>query len=264
MKFFRIKNWDRFQHYDKRNPPWIKVYNELLEDYEFNSMKESTQLNLIKIWLLASRSNNKIPYSEEWIKGRINGKSRVDLEELERFDFIEATESDEDCEQDASTLLDQRQRERQRERKRKRQKYIDQIYKKRFDEIWEQYPQKLGKKGAEVHFKASVKLHYDNDDYLSWSDEEWFNKMRDQVDNDSLASKDWELVQTALRNYIEYKESKPEMDYQHGKTWFNNWKDFIEKPTKNGVDSVYENLGGNNGSNGNGVKKGASKAASIF
>ena len=50
MKFFRIKNWERFQHYDKRNPPWIKVYNELLEDYEFNSMKESTQLNLLKIW----------------------------------------------------------------------------------------------------------------------------------------------------------------------------------------------------------------------
>jgi DNA-binding NarL/FixJ family response regulator len=32
---YSVKNFERFQHYKDRSPPWIKLYNELLDDYEF-------------------------------------------------------------------------------------------------------------------------------------------------------------------------------------------------------------------------------------
>src|SRR5690606_19747530 len=33
--YLTVKNFERFQHYKDRNPPWIKLYNDLLDDYEF-------------------------------------------------------------------------------------------------------------------------------------------------------------------------------------------------------------------------------------
>ena len=35
---FSVKNWDEFQHYKDRNPPWIKLHNHLLDDYEFEML----------------------------------------------------------------------------------------------------------------------------------------------------------------------------------------------------------------------------------
>jgi hypothetical protein len=35
MRFLQVKNWRSFQHYGKRNPPWIKLHRALLDDYAF-------------------------------------------------------------------------------------------------------------------------------------------------------------------------------------------------------------------------------------
>ena len=39
VRYFRIKNFERFQHYKNRRPLWIKFYNSLLTDLEFNALK---------------------------------------------------------------------------------------------------------------------------------------------------------------------------------------------------------------------------------
>ena len=31
----RIKNWNRFQHFKDRKPPWIKLYRDILDDLAF-------------------------------------------------------------------------------------------------------------------------------------------------------------------------------------------------------------------------------------
>jgi len=95
MKFLGIKNWGRFQHYKTGKnkadtaPPWIKLYTGLNEDFEFNDLKEATQIHLVRLWLLASRMNNKIPYEETWVRTRIGAKSKVDLSTLIRKNFLE-------------------------------------------------------------------------------------------------------------------------------------------------------------------------------
>ena len=78
--FFRVKNWERFQHYgDRRAPPWIKLYNDLLENYEFAALPDASKAHVVAIWLLASRSGNRIPADPKWVAARINATEPVDL-----------------------------------------------------------------------------------------------------------------------------------------------------------------------------------------
>ena len=80
MKYLRVKKWDEHQHYTDRDPPWIKVYNRLLDDYEFLALSEAAQSQLMKLWLLASRTDNKIPFDMTFIASKIGAKSAVDIE----------------------------------------------------------------------------------------------------------------------------------------------------------------------------------------
>jgi hypothetical protein len=97
VKYLRVKKWDEHQHYTDRDPPWIKVYNRLLDDYEFLALSEAAQSQLMKLWLLAARTDNKIPFDMTFIASKIGAKSAVDVEGmivagwLELSDGTEAT-----------------------------------------------------------------------------------------------------------------------------------------------------------------------------
>lgn len=105
MKTFSVKNFARFQHYKDRAPPWIKLYNELLDDYEFGRLPDASKMHLIAIWLLASRSENKIPYDAAWVARRINANTKVDLTLLACSGFIVVDQQLQTTEQDASKTL---------------------------------------------------------------------------------------------------------------------------------------------------------------
>jgi hypothetical protein len=105
VKTFSVKNFQRFQHYKDRAPPWIKLYNELLDDYEFGRLPDASKMHLIAIWLLASRSDNKIPYDAAWVARRINANTKVDLTLLACAGFIVVDQQVQGTEQDASSTL---------------------------------------------------------------------------------------------------------------------------------------------------------------
>lgn len=105
MKTFSVKNFARFQHYKDRAPPWIKLYNELLDDYEFGRLPDASKMHLIAIWLLASRSDNKIPYDAAWVGKRINANTKVDLTLLACAGFIVVDQQLHSAGQDASNTL---------------------------------------------------------------------------------------------------------------------------------------------------------------
>jgi len=113
-KFFEVVDFANLQHYKDRNPPWIKLYNELLDSYNFACLQDASKLHLILIFLLASRTNNKIPYDATWIKHRINATENIDLQALEESGMIRvlgnASKALASCKQSAIT-----ERERERE-----------------------------------------------------------------------------------------------------------------------------------------------------
>jgi hypothetical protein len=86
--FLSVKNFAEFQHYKDRAPPWIKLYNNLLDNYEFAQIPDESRAHLIGIWLLASRYDNRIPNDAEWIGQRISATTPVDLDILVVYGFL--------------------------------------------------------------------------------------------------------------------------------------------------------------------------------
>lgn len=87
--YLRVKDFGRLQHYKDRNPPWIKLYNSLLDDYAFGCLPDASKWLAIGITLLASRYENQVPADAEWIARRINANTHPDLDALVSAGFIE-------------------------------------------------------------------------------------------------------------------------------------------------------------------------------
>lgn len=71
---------------------------------------------------------------------------------------------------------------------------------KQFEMLWDNYPNKDGKKEALRHFKSSVK-----------TDQDWLD------------------IQKALKNYLQ-SERVSKNFIKNGSTWFNNWRDWVKTP----------------------------------
>lgn len=72
MKFFSVKNWKDFQHYGKRNPPWIKLHRALLDDYAFCALPDVAKGHLMLLWLLASQNNGLVPADVPFLERKLS------------------------------------------------------------------------------------------------------------------------------------------------------------------------------------------------
>jgi len=115
--YFRVKNWDEFQHYKDRNPPWIKLYNTLINDYSYVCLQDDTKLHLIHIFLYASQHENKIPADEEFLSNVLNVNSQVRLKPLLDNGFIEmlSTRKHDDSDMQQSPYTEERRGEQSKE-----------------------------------------------------------------------------------------------------------------------------------------------------
>ena len=52
------KNWDTFQHYRDRCPPWIKLHRDLINDRAFIMLPTASKALAPLLWLLASESKD--------------------------------------------------------------------------------------------------------------------------------------------------------------------------------------------------------------
>jgi len=138
---FRVVNFEKFQHYKNRNPPWIKLYNTILDTYDFGNLKDQTKGHLILIWLLASRHDNQLPWDARWIGERIQSKSKVDLEEMQMAGFIEQVDDASNMlAQDASNMLPLEREERENIKKREIPPIVPPQGDDAFEQFWKEYP----------------------------------------------------------------------------------------------------------------------------
>lgn len=75
--YLSIPNLDKYQHYAKRRPPWIKLHVEILDDYEITNLSIECRYTLVALWMLASQMDNKIPYDINWLSGRLHIASKT-------------------------------------------------------------------------------------------------------------------------------------------------------------------------------------------
>ena len=89
MEFIRVRNWDKFQHYKKRNPPWVKLYSSVLDDYDYSCLQDASKLLFVLLPLLAAGTNNRIPADPRWLQHKLCLSEAPDLEPLFAIRFIE-------------------------------------------------------------------------------------------------------------------------------------------------------------------------------
>lgn len=72
MKFLTVKNWKDFQHYHKRNPPWIKLHRAVVDDYAFCSLPDVAKGHLMLLWLYASQNNGAVPVDLPFLEKKLS------------------------------------------------------------------------------------------------------------------------------------------------------------------------------------------------
>lgn len=65
MLVYRIKNWEKFQHFKDRRPPWVKLYRDVLDDMEWHELDPGAAKILVMLWLIASEDDGKLPDSKK-------------------------------------------------------------------------------------------------------------------------------------------------------------------------------------------------------
>ena len=89
---YEIKNWSQFQQYkDDRPLHWIKLHNSILDDFSFNQLSESLQLQLLKLWLVASKNGGKFEGDDKWL-AQLAKLKKVDINQLITSGFIIRTD----------------------------------------------------------------------------------------------------------------------------------------------------------------------------
>lgn len=83
----RVKNWQQFQHYKDRNPPWIKLHRSVLNDRAFMSLSMAERGTLMMLWLLAAENDGVVPDDAEECAWRLR-VSEVDLAALTEKGFL--------------------------------------------------------------------------------------------------------------------------------------------------------------------------------
>lgn len=87
MMHLTVKNWDKFQHYGKRNPPWIKLHRAILDDYGFCSLHDAAKAHLMLLWLYASQHNGQIPCDVQFLERKLE-IAGLDLDALIKGGFL--------------------------------------------------------------------------------------------------------------------------------------------------------------------------------
>jgi hypothetical protein len=87
VNFLTVKNWKQFQHYGKRNPPWIKLHRAILDDYAFCALPDIAKGHLMLLWLYASQNNGQVPFDIPFLERKLSC-SGIDLSLLVQSGFL--------------------------------------------------------------------------------------------------------------------------------------------------------------------------------
>ena len=135
MKYLKIKNWERHQHYKDRCPPWIKLHVKILNDLKFCSLSRASKCLLMLLWILASENDGFVPSDLTELRFRLRDDSisESEINQLIKGGFLN------NCKQ---LQADDSKRYPETETETENNYSVD------FSEFWNEYPNKVEKKKA--------------------------------------------------------------------------------------------------------------------
>jgi hypothetical protein len=204
----RIRNWERFQHYKNRRPPWIKLYRGLLDDPDFHELSGDACKILVMCWLIASEDDElagNLPSIRTLAFRMRLRKERLlkYLNELSSWIEVDDSNSLAGCAQHDTPETETEGETEIRDRDQRESKNDH------FPQFWAAYPRKVGKAAAE---KAWGRLAPPLDAVLS-----------------------------AIEEYKESGQWRDKQFIPHPATWINQgrWEDEIEKVEPSAPQTKY-------------------------
>lgn len=142
MQYIRIKEWDKFQHYKDRSPPWIKLHKSMITSRTWVSLDDKGRVLAFACMMLAADTDNKTPLDPAYLQRVAYLNQKPDFQALVNIDFIEIIEEDGS---NASNALANRIN-CPPEQSRAEQRIA------RFEAFWRSYPKKRSKDQAAKAF----------------------------------------------------------------------------------------------------------------
>jgi len=87
-EYFEVKNFSSYQHYSKRNPPWVKLHKGIWTDAGFLELKTDTKLLLLSLFCAASDYENVLKNDVKWLKTIIKIRPFPDITPLFEKGFL--------------------------------------------------------------------------------------------------------------------------------------------------------------------------------
>lgn len=156
-----------------------------------------------------SRVYRALKHLEEWGMIRLKSDNKRTVITVCNYGAYQDPKTQREQQPNNNRTRSEQQSNTNKKERRKALKHTDKIKDivdgQRFEDLWQQYPSKTGRKEAYRHFKATVKTPEDH-----------------------------AAIELALGNYL--KSRRVADGYiQNGSTWFNNWRDWVEyKEPQNG------------------------------
>lgn len=146
MRFLSVKNLSKYQHYSKRNPPWVKLHREFITDYHLRNFSVQTRLFFSCCWLLASESDNKIPYDLRFLSERVGFKvTQHTLDPLLSASLITSVSDSDSVSVSPLSLTENSVSLAPCKQTASRKSMMVPL---EFEQFWTAYPRKIGKKAA--------------------------------------------------------------------------------------------------------------------
>lgn len=90
MKFFRIKNYEKYQGIRSGDgKPWIKLYKKLRHDWAYGQLHDSHKAAFIHLLLTADEVSNQFPCDSRALRKQLVLNSYVKIEVFENVGLIE-------------------------------------------------------------------------------------------------------------------------------------------------------------------------------
>jgi hypothetical protein len=188
---YRVKGWNKFQHFKDRRPLWIKLYRDILDDVEWHDLEPQAAKVLISCWLIASEYEGALP-DMRTLAFRLRMSEKQVNSILSQLDHWLISDNDQDDINPISTgyqsdALEKRREETEKEKNNRSPTLTE------FDRFWKAYPRKQNKGHAEKAWAKAIKLA-DPDQIISAVERSVWNEDKQFIPHPAswLNGKRWE------------------------------------------------------------------------
>ncbi|MBC8158174.1 MAG: hypothetical protein H8E94_02460 [Alphaproteobacteria bacterium] len=90
----QIVGWDEYQHYSRRDPPWIKLHIRTLQSEDWVTLADASKLLMCVCLMLGARDGGRIPNNPDYIKRVAYLDKRPNLNPLIECGFLKKVQAD--------------------------------------------------------------------------------------------------------------------------------------------------------------------------